>query len=588
MRLLLLGALVFSLLAPATAGASSNAVVGFFDTGINPYNRTFRDTSPRAQQHPSTYLPSFPKDAEALHLSLDAPDYLSAVQADCERVWKKIVPGKLYWIPGTRIVGAISFQLSDMSPACDGDAPVETRILDTAGHGTMVASRGASKEYGACRDCLIVAAQWGSVLGARDEAVNGLRWLAANRHWIDAQSHSWGPIVPLWDPANAGDAAGAGLAGGDPEFNALVEMASQRNLAFWASGNGVAFRFGVLGHPTLLAPHLTPSAIAVGGHDSGFVTTWPGFAPHLVSDACSSWAAPMDDMDGSEDTIGSGTSGATPFVAGGAARILKEARAILGDPRIGVHGDAVARGPAGLVPAGPLKDGVLTLAEWRELVLKTATARPTKQFEDGPPCPADLYMPTPLKWTDMPPDYPEYTTIGYGAVDDPAVATAFAVLRGAPLPDRTRTDEHFAQDAALRAALHEQFTGGRVEPAPPEVPEEPWTPGGGGATGAGAGGAAGPSAPSAATRLPRPARVALRRLARVVGARGCVKRSGLRLRLLGAPRTAVAYVGGRAFRSRGSTVRVSAVPRGRFVVQLVVIDAKGRPLTARQTFRRCR
>ena len=336
MRFLLLAALAVSLLAPTGAAAESNGVVAFFDTGINPYHQTYRDTSPRAQQHPSTYLPSFPKDAEALHLTFTAPDYISAVQADCERVWKKIVPGKLYWIPGTKIVGAISFMVGDLKTACDGEAPVATRILDTDGHGTMVSSRGASREYGACRDCLIVAAQWSGRLGARDEALTAMRWTAANRHWLDAQSHSWGPIVPAWDPANAAAAGGLGLTGTDPELASVVEMTSQRNLAFWASGNGVAFRLGVLGHPTLLAPHLTPSAIAVGGHDSGQVTTWPGFSPHLVSDACASWAAPPDEMEKSDESLGSGTSGATPYVAGGAVRILKDARTILGDPRVGV------------------------------------------------------------------------------------------------------------------------------------------------------------------------------------------------------------------------------------------------------------
>ena len=115
------------------------------------------------------------------------------------------------------------------------------------------------------------------------------------------------------------------------------------------------------------------------------------------------------------------------------------------------------------------------------------------------------------------------------------------------------------------------------------MPEEPPAPGA-----AGAPAAAGPAAPTAAAHPPKPVRVALRRLARVVGASRCVPRSGLRLKLLGKPRTAVAYAGGRAFRARGASVRIAPVPRGRFSVQLVVIDATGRSLVARQKFRRCR
>lgn len=588
-RLLVAGLAALALLAPTPAGADVDAVVGVFDTGINPYHHTFRDDSARAQQHPSSYLPNYPEDAEALQLTLDAPDYQTAVNADCERVWKQVKPGKLYWFPGTKIVGAISFQTEIGDIACDGKTVVNTRILDTNGHGTMTASRATSREYGACRDCLVVSAQWSAVLGARTEAMDALRWLASNTHWIDVQSHSWGPIVPIWDAANAGDAAGLGLAGADPEFDRVVEMASQRNLAFWASGNGTAFRAGVLGHPTLLSPHLTPSAISVGGHDSGYFTTWPGFAAHVVSDACASWAAPMDDMEGSEDSIGSGTSAATPFVAGGAAKVLKEARRILGDGRIGVHHGAVARGPAGLTPSGPLADGVFTLAEWREVLFKSATARPKAQFEDGPPCLTDpLYGPVPVLWTQIPPDYPEYTTIGYGAVDDPATATAFAVLRGAaPLPDRAQTDEYFATDAELRAVLHEQFTGGETEPAPPDGPDEPAI-GASAADGAISAPASGPAPAAGAGRaaVAAPVRVAFRKLAAVRGK--CAPKSGLRLRLSGRPRAAVAFIGRRAFRARGRELRVRPVPRGRFEVRLVVVDAGGRAREARRVFSRCR
>jgi hypothetical protein len=76
------------------------------DTGINPYHVTFRDPSPRAQQHPSTYIPGYPADAEALPITLTEPDYARAVRRDCETIWKNVKPGRLYWFPGTKIVGA--------------------------------------------------------------------------------------------------------------------------------------------------------------------------------------------------------------------------------------------------------------------------------------------------------------------------------------------------------------------------------------------------------------------------------------------------------------------------------------------------
>ena len=98
---------------------------------------------------------------------------------------------------------------------------------------------------------------------------------------------------------------------------------------FWATGNGAATRGGVLGHPTIIDPRMTaPSIVMVGGHDSGYVNTWPDFPPHVVSDSCNCWGAYHQSLDESADTVGSGTSSATPFAAGGAARILQEARAI--------------------------------------------------------------------------------------------------------------------------------------------------------------------------------------------------------------------------------------------------------------------
>src|SRR5688572_21978962 len=60
-----------------------NAVVSLVDTGINPYHLSFRDPSPRANKHPSTYIPGYPKDAEALHVTFDAVNYAAAVAADC-------------------------------------------------------------------------------------------------------------------------------------------------------------------------------------------------------------------------------------------------------------------------------------------------------------------------------------------------------------------------------------------------------------------------------------------------------------------------------------------------------------------------
>ncbi len=443
------------------------SVVSFIDTGINPYHEVFRDTGPYAYEHPSTYIAGYPADAVALPITLppvgEEADWAELVRQDCE-VWKAVQPGKLYWFPGTRIIGGISF-IGSAQPSgdCQNLPSGGTEILDFGGHGTMVASRGASNTYGACLavDCRVVSIQFPTSLnllapgGSTAPAVAAVKWAADNSGWIDAQSNSWGPIVPLWEPTGQ-----AGLVTANPELVREIERANQRHAAFWASGNGAAFRGGVLGHPTVLAAHFGVSGYIVGGHDSGYMNTWPGFSPHLVADSCSAWAAVRNHTSTSGDSVAGGTSGATPFVAGGAAKLLLEARQILGDLGTGFENGVVASGQPGLVASGPLADGVFTSAEFRAVLLKTATARPGTQFEDGPVCTGAQFGPTPIKWTDVPSQYPEFVQIGYGAVDRVAQDLSVKVIRGeVALPNRSTTDTYFTADNAVRSALHPVFDG---------------------------------------------------------------------------------------------------------------------------------
>ncbi|HLE46773.1 MAG TPA: hypothetical protein VI818_00635, partial [Candidatus Thermoplasmatota archaeon] len=62
-------------------------------------------------------------------------------------------------------------------------------------------------------------------------------------------------------------------------------------------------------------------------------------------------------------------------------------------------------------------------------------------------------------WKDVPAPYPEFTHIGYGAVDNQSRDLAFGVLAGSkPLPNRERTDQYFMVDAPVRANLHTAYT----------------------------------------------------------------------------------------------------------------------------------
>lgn len=451
-------------------GDGADAVVAFVDTGINPYHEVFRDERPRAYQHPSTYLEHYPADAIAMPLTFDADDWKSAVLEDC-KLWEAVVPEQLYWFPGTRIVGGISFHAPPEFGCDDPDFASsftgEPHVLDFNGHGTMVASRGAASGFGACAECLIVAVQYtGSVnlvgpAGSENSPLNAITWTADHNDFIDIQSNSWGPIAPGWDPTEQ-----AGLLVTSPRTARTIEDVSSRQPAFWASGNGAAFRGGALGHPTALSPHLGPSAIIVGGHDSGDVNVWPGFPPHVVADSCAAWAAEPDSLDEVGEDVSGGTSGATPYVAGSAGQMIRIARAHLGDHGVGILDGVLAHGPAGTSSTfadSPLADGEFSVADLRDLLLHTATARPGEQEEDGPTCgPASApYNAAPIAWSMVPAAYPGYLHIGYGAVDRPAVALAARVLDGsAPMPSRSEEDDFFATHEQLRAALHEVWTTG--------------------------------------------------------------------------------------------------------------------------------
>ena len=171
--------------ASPTAGASPVpkprdpvAVLALNDSGINPYHQAFRDCSARAQCHPSTYIPGYPRSAKPLRLTLDAPDWGRAALADC-KIWDGVKPGKLYWVPGTRIVGAVAFGVPFDSEVCN-----EPLILDVHGHGTMTASRAAGAGHGACPECSIVSVQmnFSDIATSGKVAIDALEWQARNAH----------------------------------------------------------------------------------------------------------------------------------------------------------------------------------------------------------------------------------------------------------------------------------------------------------------------------------------------------------------------------------------------------------------------
>jgi hypothetical protein len=433
------------------------AVVALIDRGINPYHEAFRDDSPLAHVHPSTYIEGFPEDAEALNLTLEADSYAAALEADRE-VWANVSDGELYWIPGTRIVGAISLE--------DGgsrEGREETPILDDHGHGTMTASRAAGEGTSLAPGARIVAVE--GFGGAQ------VRW-TAEQDWIDVQSNSWIDRVP--PPANQFQSEVP-----ETELESTSEAmaaAADEMVTVAASGNGLAYTLGLAPTPTFALATAPDGVILAGAHDNGYLAPWSGSPPHVVADGFRPLAAVFDTMDAVEPHAYSCcTSASAPYAAGGVASLITEARALLGDRSVGIHNGTVAEGQAPGIEAGPLADGELTREELREVFLTTAQARPTATFHDGethwaarpaddePADPTDpgenAYCPgcwsSPVRYSEIPGDVPTYAYTGYGAINAVSDQQATAILLGAgELPDRAEADRYYEADQTARETYY--------------------------------------------------------------------------------------------------------------------------------------
>lgn len=479
----LLAAMISAAAAPAQTGPEPRVVIAHIDTGINPYHEIFRDPSPLAQQHPSTYIPGYPADAVALNLTFTKPTWQENFAAD-KAIWDglltqwqdgtKLRPnpmvGKVFWIPGTKIIAATRFGPGGVfcppqdtvtpAPWLVNNACTDYPILDEHGHGTMTATRMGGNKGSLCPECRIV-----SIEGLGDQSV---KW-AADRGWIDVQTNSWGYIVP--HPAIYALDHGFNLG-----IQKNLEAAAASMPTYFASGNGAGFFLGWTTWPSQLATTLVKDAIWVGAHDNGKVAHWSGTPAHVVADGYKGLAADKQDMSKfGPSAFTCCTSAASPYAAGEGAAIILEARKILGDTQVGIRAGVVAAGtPPVSVTSGPLADGVFTLDEFRALVKHTAEARPAKGRDDGdihwagdprapeiaPWGPGDNAFcngcwTLPIDWSDVPSDFPAYASIGYGGANERSLSLAAQVLRGlVSEPNRAEVDQFFAEDAKVRDVIH--------------------------------------------------------------------------------------------------------------------------------------
>ncbi|HVL90906.1 MAG TPA: S8 family serine peptidase [Actinomycetota bacterium] len=398
-------------------------IVGIGDSGINPYHDEFSAASypdPEVlritegfSKHPSAYIPGYPAGTPALPVTL-GKGYLPE---EDKNLWTReaIQFQKLYWIPGTKIVGAI-----DWTDSSGSNANADTRpILDDDGHGTESSSVSVGNRYGNCPACLLVFA----------EGLQGDDYLVT-QSWIDFVSMSVGSLGNV----------GFGIFDAEPS-----RVAAERGqTVLFAAGNGFGNAFD--------APMSTYTS-ATAGPDWHVIV---GAARTDNRRPINGDAAPVDISSWGDGTIPAackegtvsmcnfgGTSAATPLTAGVFGQVLREVRRAIGDTGAGQRpGQVVAQGVA--ISKSPyLRDGKLTRAELWDIVLHTA-----EPFgEEGVPVP-------PYTHTWPGPRSTDFLMGGYGLATPESAEHAIDVALGrAPIPHRPVEDTFFAYDKQVRTAM---------------------------------------------------------------------------------------------------------------------------------------
>jgi hypothetical protein len=402
-------------------------VIGIADSGINPYHAEFSasaypdpevlELTRNFTRHPSEYIPGYPKDARALPASTDA-GYFPKRDAFLFDGNRFITPGQLYWIPGTKIIGAYEAGGSTGATSGADSHP----ILDDNGHGTGSSSVSAGNRYGYCPTCLLVHVE------ALDESV------VAGYDWVDISSNSFGyigglPIGPLLSPE-------------------VTKKAAERGqTTLFAAGNGIGNAFDV---PILTygsdqtGPDWNITVGALRRDNQGAIV-----GDGIPADV-SSWGDGNLPSACRTTVVGQcafgGTSAATPYTAGVFGSVLTEVRDRLGDGVAGQKtGQVVARGAA--VDSLFLSDGALTREELRGVVLKTTQAL----NETG----AQSRFAFPATYTGK---RARYAFEGYGAATPNAASRALAVLFGKQgLPDRSEEDAFFLEVCQQRYEIYGSF-----------------------------------------------------------------------------------------------------------------------------------
>lgn len=422
--------------APRESAAGAAVVVADISPGTNPYHEAFR--RPGWTEHPSRSIPGFPADVPALPLTL-GDDAAAALAAD-QAVWASYRKDQLYWVPGTNLL------LFTANNYTGPDTP-DGRTGPLGVHG----SRTSSVVAASCPDCWVLVVQdWRGLGGAF------LATVLDRMPWVDL-------VTQTNFPATDADVVDFYTTAPPAQATRALERSGRQYFA--GTANGILLSLGdVLGPIPVHNYDVPPWVVSVGGvyrryfyefsqtayeschlieHFSGKPAEFVGNWQHRV-------AAPLGVRD---YAYVSGTSFATPEVAGRFGQVLLELRRALGDSR--APGALWAGAP--VAGSAALADGRLTPAELRAAMAQTAQYFSTADFDDA--CLATLLATgrvvtpaSPAPWIEM----------GWGYVTPESVPDALALLLGQGGPEAKPAAASAWMQAvmAVRSAIYAAYPPG--------------------------------------------------------------------------------------------------------------------------------
>ena len=393
----------FAQAAPVRApGAGDATVIAVLDSGMSPYHWDFLAAKmPQATNRdrsddlplgvaPHKWLPGFPKPSafgsyQALDLTLDAKDDTTAMEklhAKDKAKWdsfKMSGPDGIdyYWIPDTKVIGALSFEPEQPSSEAYKPAFPYVPFYGAGGseHGMGSASVSTGNIHGTCPECLLVFIQF------YDDASGNraIDW-ALNQPWIDAITNSYGFHTAGTTVTRDNVYGGASTA--------VQKKASERGQTiFWSAGNGYENGF-VTPNQTLMSSQKGPDWIVTvtAATPSGKSNYTGAGKPADLAGVGSGYPSAYDSSRVTGGGKFSGTSNATPTVAGTYGRALYlSRRAMKGDSRVQAGG-VIAKGAfrcGSKRRSCELGDGKLTAAELRTRLLHGAKHRTDSHSPGG-------------------------------------------------------------------------------------------------------------------------------------------------------------------------------------------------------------